>query len=84
MNRLRHLYNVYGAVLAAVPKFYAAYRAWVWAEFILQITNLPAQGRLRDMQFHRRSRDILGFSGGHEIAQMTQLHPALSIPFGYA
>jgi len=37
MNRLRHLYNVYGAVLAAVPKFYAAYRAWVWAEFIVQI-----------------------------------------------
>ena len=37
MNRLRHLFNVYGAVLAAVPKFYTAYRAWVWAEFILQI-----------------------------------------------
>src|SRR5512143_2073574 len=37
MNRLRHLFNVYGAVLAAVPKFYAAYRAWVWAEFVLQV-----------------------------------------------
>jgi len=37
MNRLRHLFNVYGAVLATVPKFYAAYRAWVWAEFVLQI-----------------------------------------------
>ncbi len=37
MNRLRHLYHVYGAVLAAVPKFYVAYRAWFWAEFVLQI-----------------------------------------------
>ena len=37
MKRLRHLYHVYGAVLATVPKLYAAYRAWVWAEFILQI-----------------------------------------------
>ena len=37
MNRLRHLFNVYGAVLAAVPKFYTAYRAWVWMEFVVQI-----------------------------------------------
>ena len=36
MTRLRHLYNVYGAVLAAVPKFYTAYRAWVWMEFVVQ------------------------------------------------
>ncbi len=37
MKRLRRLYNIYGAVLAAVPKFYAAYRAWVWMEFVVQI-----------------------------------------------
>ena len=37
MNRLRHLYQVYGAVLAMAPKFYTAYRAWVWAEFIVQV-----------------------------------------------
>lgn len=42
MNRFRHLYNVYGAVLAAVPKFYAAYRAWAWAEFIVQLLAMVA------------------------------------------
>lgn len=42
MNRLRHLYHVYGAVLAAVPKLYTAYRAWVWAEFIVQLLAMVA------------------------------------------
>ena len=37
MNRLRHLYQVYGAVLAMVPKLYAAYRAWAWMEFVVQL-----------------------------------------------
>ncbi len=37
MNRLRHLYNVYGAVLALVPKLYVAYRAWAWMEFVVQL-----------------------------------------------
>ena len=37
MKRLHHLANVYSAVLAAVPKFYTAYRAWVWMEFVVQI-----------------------------------------------
>ena len=37
MKRLRHLYQVYGAVLAMVPKLYAAYRAWVWMEFVVQL-----------------------------------------------
>ena len=37
---MRHLVRVYGAVLAMVPKFYMAYRAWVWAEFIVQIISM--------------------------------------------
>ncbi len=37
MKRLRHLYQVYGAVLAMVPKLYVAYRAWVWMEFAVQV-----------------------------------------------
>lgn len=40
MNRLRRIYHVYGAVLAAVPKFYTAYRAWVWMEFIVQLLGM--------------------------------------------
>ena len=37
---MRRLVRVYGAVLAMVPKFYMAYRAWVWAEFIVQIISM--------------------------------------------
>jgi ABC-2 type transport system permease protein len=37
---MRRLVRVYGAVLAMVPKFYTAYRAWVWAEFIVQIISM--------------------------------------------
>ncbi len=37
MNRLRHLYDVYGAVLAMMPKLYVAYRAWAWMEFVVQL-----------------------------------------------
>lgn len=38
MKRLmRRTLRVYGAVLAMVPKFYMAYRAWVWMEFAVQI-----------------------------------------------
>ena len=40
MKCLRHIYNVYGAVLALVPKFFLAYRAWVWAEFIVQFLSM--------------------------------------------
>ena len=40
MTRLRHLYNVYGAILALVPKFYTAYRAWVWMEFVVQLLGM--------------------------------------------
>ena len=42
MNRLRHLSQVYGAVLAMVPKFYTAYRAWVWMEFVVQVMAMVA------------------------------------------
>ena len=37
---MRRRVRVYGAVLAMVPKFYMAYRAWVWAEFIVQIISM--------------------------------------------
>ena len=37
---MKRLVRVYGAVLAMVPKFYMAYRAWVWAEFIVQIISM--------------------------------------------
>lgn len=37
---MKRILRVYGAVLALVPKFYLAYRAWVWAEFIVQITSM--------------------------------------------
>ena len=40
MKQLRRITQVYGAVLAMVPKFYMAYRAWVWAEFIVQIVSM--------------------------------------------
>jgi ABC-2 type transport system permease protein len=40
MKQLRRITQVYGAVLAMVPKFYMAYRAWVWAEFIVQIISM--------------------------------------------
>jgi ABC-2 type transport system permease protein len=37
---LRRRTNTYGAVLAMVPKFYLAYRAWVWTEFAAQILSM--------------------------------------------
>lgn len=37
---MRRVMRVYGAVLAMVPKFYMAYRAWVWAEFVVQIISM--------------------------------------------
>ena len=37
---MKRVMRVYGAVLALVPKFYLAYRAWVWAEFIVQIISM--------------------------------------------
>ena len=37
---MKRLVRVYGAVLAMVPKFYMAYRAWVWAEFVVQIVSM--------------------------------------------
>src|SRR5512135_2346756 len=40
MKKLRHITQVYGAVLAMAPKFYLAYRAWVWAEFVVQIISM--------------------------------------------
>ena len=40
MKQLRHIYQVYGAVLALAPKFFPAYRAWGWAEFIVQFLSM--------------------------------------------
>ncbi len=40
MRYLQRITRVYGAVLAMVPKFYMAYRAWVWAEFVVQIISM--------------------------------------------
>jgi len=37
---MKRVVRVYGAVLALVPKFYMAYRAWVWAEFVVQIISM--------------------------------------------
>ena len=54
------------------------------AELVLEVANLPAQRRLRDVQFQRGARDVLLFRGGDEIAEVAQFHPQPSIPFGYA
>lgn len=37
---MKRIVRVYGAVLALAPKFYLAYRAWVWAEFVVQIISM--------------------------------------------
>jgi hypothetical protein len=44
---------------------------------------LPAEGRLRDVQLQRGAGDIFLFSGGNEIAQVSQFHRG-SIRFSYA
>src|SRR5258705_4662458 len=51
------------------------------AKFILQIADLAAQRRLRDMKPGRSARDVLLFSDGDKISKMAQFHPQPSIPF---
>src|ERR1700744_4610852 len=49
-------------------------------ELSLQTTNQPAQRRLRNVETRRRSRDVLFFSDGDEIAKVPQIHIRSSIP----
>jgi hypothetical protein len=49
------------------------------AKFILKIANLPAQGRLRNVQSRRRARHVLLLGDGYEITQVAEFHTA-SIP----
>ncbi len=46
------------------------------ADFIFEVVDLPAQGRLRDVQFRRGARDIFRFSHGDEVTKMTEFHAA--------
>ena len=49
------------------------------AEFILQVTNLPTHWRLRDVQSRRRTRHVLFFGHGNEVAQVPEFHSIFSI-----
>ncbi|MNN19294.1 hypothetical protein D3C81_1325300 [compost metagenome] len=44
------------------------------AQFILQLLDLPGQGRLRDVQAGCGPPDVLLFGNGDEVAEMTQIH----------
>src|SRR6185312_4138597 len=43
-------------------------------DFILQVTDLAADARLRNVQLERRARDVFRLGHGHEVSQVTQFH----------
>jgi hypothetical protein len=48
-------------------------------EFVFKRADLPAQGRLRNMEARRRSRDVLFFSDSNEVSQVAEFHePTIS------
>jgi hypothetical protein len=44
------------------------------AEFVLELLDLAAQGRLRQAQFFRRPADAAGAGDVHEVAQFSDVH----------
>jgi hypothetical protein len=44
------------------------------ADFIFEVVDLPAQGRLRDVQLRRGARDIFRFSHGDKVTEMAEFH----------
>lgn len=48
-------------------------------ELALEITDLPRQRRLRDVQACRGAREALGLGDAHEVAEVPQVH----MPGGY-
>ena len=45
-------------------------------KLFLEVMNLAAERRLRNMQLQRRPRNILRFGSRNKVAQMTKLHAA--------
>ena len=52
------------------------------SQFILQVSDLPAQGRLGHVQPRRRAGHVLFFGNGDEISQMSEFHSRGAYPFG--
>ena len=52
------------------------------AQLILQVADLPAQRRLRDVQPRRRARDVLFFGDSDEISQVAKFHSWPAYPVG--
>ena len=52
------------------------------AEFVFQIPDLPAQGRLRYVKPRRRARHVLFFRDGNEVAQMAEFHSKQAYALG--
>ena len=52
-------------------------------DFVLQIANLPADARLRDVQLERGAGNVFLPGHGDEITKMAQFHAA-SMPYSYA
>ena len=46
----------------------------VETEFVLQIADLAADGRLRNTELGSRARDVLPLRHGDEVAQVAQFH----------
>jgi hypothetical protein len=51
-----------------------------YAKLILQVANLPAQGRLGDVQPRRRACHILLFGDGDEVAEVAEFHARQHTP----
>ena len=54
------------------------------AELVLELLDLPAQGRLRQTQLLRRAADAAGARHPHEVAQFFQFHDALICSYTFA
>ena len=52
------------------------------AEFVLQIANLPADWRLRDVQSRGGAGDVLFLRDGDEISKVPEFHARRAYPAG--
>ena len=53
-------------------------------KLLLEVADLPADPRLRNVQLQRGAREVLGFSHGHEVTEMAEFHAPASMLIGYA